>query len=748
MLARIATVVLLASGIAFVGVSYYKLRNTNRFVMKSGTPELSKEITGRVEGYERQVTKNGRLHLLVKADVDLTFSDNHHELENVSVAVYPENGDTPDHISASRAIYQPTTSVISFVGNVKIETKDKLKVNTENLSFDQNNEIAQTDAPVSFERENVSGKSIGALVAQKTKRLELRKDVEVRVAPRSTSGSPLPRSKPVTIKAAQGLFEHEVLKLTFSGGVTAEQETEIMSGDALNAFFNKEKQVERLEVRGNAYLRTMQPDRAAEVKAIDMDFYLDRDQLLQRAEARQNVAARTLQSESDAELTGANVLNVLFQAQDQRSVLKEMISNERSVVTLSAPKSKGGDPRSSNKRLSADSVKLTWRATGRDLEKAEAQGNAELFVDPIVKNARADKKTLTAPRFDCDFFDSGNLARTCASTGGSKFVMEPFQPSAERGTRTLTSQKMAATFVRDTQDVERVEAQGDGKFNENDRNGLASNMTYTTADEMLRLRGGDPTVWDSRGRTKAVEIDSDLLNKISYGRNKVSTTYYSQEQTGGATPFSKTKSPVYISSERAEFRQNNSHAIYTGNARAWQDDNFVRGDKLNLYMNDKRMDAAGHVQTGLYNSKRRVDGNVTVIPVFASSDSMFYSDPDRIVHYEGSVDIKQGTDRMNAGVADVYLAKESNEMEKTIAEKSVVLVQPSRRGTGDWVQYTAADEIAILKGNPARVDDVEQGNTQGARLTVNMRDSKVTADDSRGPLSPGRVRSTHKIRKP
>jgi LPS export ABC transporter protein LptC len=748
MLARIATVVLLASGIAFVSVSYYKLRNTNRFVMKSGPPELSKEITGRVEGYERRVTKNGRLHLLVKADVDLTFSDNHHELENVSVAVYPESGDTPDHISASRAIYQPTTSVISFVGNVKIETKDKLKVNTENLSFDQNKEIAQTDAPVSFERDNVSGKSIGALVDQETKRLELRKDVEVRVAPRTTSAPPLPRSKPVTIKAAQGLFEHEVLKLTFSGGVTAEQETEIMSGDALNAFFNKEKQVERVEVRGNAYLRTMQPDRAAEVKALNMDFYLDSDQRLQRAVAWENVAGRTLQAESDVELTGANSLDVSFQAQDQRSLLKEMSSLGRSIVTLSAPKSKADDPRAASKRLTADAVKLKWRISGRDLEKAEAQGNAELFVDPIVKSARADKKTLTAPRFDCDFFDSGNLARTCASTGGSKFVMEPFQPSAERGTRTLTSQKMAATFVRDTQDVERVEAQGDGKFNENDRNGLASNITYTTADEMLRLRGGDPTVWDSRGRTKAVEIDSDLLNKISYGRTKVSTTYYSQEQTGGATPFSKAKSPVYISSERAEFRQNNSHAIYTGNARAWQDDNFVRGDKLNLYMNDKRMDAAGHVQTGLYNSKRRVDGNVTVIPVFASSDSMFYSDPDRIVHYEGSVDIKQGTDRMNAGVADVYLAKESNEMEKTIAEKSVVLVQPSRRGTGDWVQYTAADEIAILKGNPARVDDVEQGNTQGARLTVNMRDSKVTADDSRGPLSPGRVRSTHKIRKP
>jgi len=748
MLARIAAVALLASGMAFVGVSYYKLRNTNRFVMKSGTPELSKEVTGRVEGYERRVTKNDRLHLLVKADVDLTFSDNHHELENVSVAVYPESGDTPDHISASRAIYQPTTSIISFVGNVKIDTKDKLKVNTESLSFDQNNEVAQTDAPVSFERENISGKSTGALLEQKNKKLELRKDVEVTVTPRTAAGSVAQRSKPITIKAARGLFEHEALKLTFSGGVTAEQETEIMSGDSLNAVLNKEKQVERAEIRGNAYLRTMQPDRAAEVKATDMDFYLDRDQLLQRAEARHNIAARTLQAESDLELTGANVLNVLFQTQDHRSILKEMFSHERSIVTLSAPKSKAGDPRAANKRLTADIVKLTWRASGRDLEKAEASGNAELFVDPVVKNARTDKKTLTAPRFDCDFFESGNLARLCAATGGSKFVMDPFQPSADRGTRTLTAQRMSATFVRDTQDVERIDAQGDGKFNENDRNGLAASFSYTTSEEMLRLRGGEPTVWDSRGRTKAVEIDSDLLNKVSYARSKVSTTYYSQEQTGGATPFSKVKSPVYVAAERAEFRQNNSHAIYTGNARAWQDDSFVRGDKLNIYLNDKRMDAAGHVQTAIYNSKRRIDGNTTVVPAFASSESMFYSDPDRVIHYEGNVDIKQGTDRMTSGVADVYLAKDSNEMEKTVAQQNVVLTQPNRRGTADWAQYTTVDEVAILKGNPARVDDAEQGNTQGARLTVNMRDSKVTADDTRGPLSPGRVRSTHKIRKP
>ncbi|HEU0252781.1 MAG TPA: LPS export ABC transporter periplasmic protein LptC, partial [Pyrinomonadaceae bacterium] len=126
-IARIVAFALLVSGVTVVGISYYKLRNGDKFRARSDKPELSKEVTGVVEGYEQRVTKNDRLYLLVKASRDVTFSDGHHELENVSVAVYPPEGDIPDQISATRAIYQPETDIVSFVGNVKIETKDKLK---------------------------------------------------------------------------------------------------------------------------------------------------------------------------------------------------------------------------------------------------------------------------------------------------------------------------------------------------------------------------------------------------------------------------------------------------------------------------------------------------------------------------------------------------------------------------------------------------------------------------------------------
>jgi LPS export ABC transporter protein LptC/lipopolysaccharide transport protein LptA len=751
LVARAAALIILVAALLFVAVSYYRLRNNKPFRLKSETPELAREIKGIVEGYEQRLMKGDRLYLWLRASRDITFMDDHHELEQVSLSVYPPVGEKPDQIAANKAIYDPKTSVITFLGNVKIETKDDLKVNTESIAFDQNSEVAQTDAAISFERENVSGRSNGAIVEAKNKKLELKKDVEIIVAPetlKDPKAKPISsRSRPVTIRSAKAVFEQATMKLSFSGGVTAEQERDLMSGENLYATLNEQKRVQKVEVRGNSYLRSMEEGRSAEVHSADMDFFLDKDQRLERAVAMRDAGGKSLDADSELQLTGASLIEVLFQAQGDRSLLKQMRTEGRSVINLSAPKSKANDPRASSKRVTADTVKLIWRISGRDLDKAEAVGNAELFVDPVIKHAKADTQTLTAPRMDCDFFETGNLARTFTATGGAKVVVEPVQKVEDRGTRTLTSQKITAVFVKDTQDIERTDAQGEAKFNENDRNGVAANISFTGRDNTVRLRGGEPTVWDSRARTKAIELDSDLTNHVSYSRGKTATTYYSQVQTNGSMPFSKVSSPVYIVSERGEFYSDRGLAIYTGNARAWQDDNFVRADKLTIYLNEKKMDAEGRVQSEIYNARRKGAAGTSIVPVSASADSMSYSDPNRTLHYEGNVDIRQGTDRVTSGVADVYLFKESSEVEKTVAQRNVVLTQPNRKGTGDWIQYTSADEVAVLTGNPARVEDTEKGSTEGGRLTVNMRDGRVTADDVRGTQSPGRVRSTHKVKR-
>src|SRR5258708_17417955 len=461
-IARGLALLLLIGGAIFVGVSYYKMRNNTPFRLKSEAPALSKEITGIINGYERRITRDDRLYLWLRAARDVSYADGHHELESVNLEVFPPKGDKPDQITSDRAIYDEKSGSGQFIGNVQIETHDALKVKTDSLIYHQDPKIAETSAPITFERENVSGSSVGALVDNEKKRMELRSQVAVTVAPaafeepktKATKPSKLKGSRalPITIHSAQGVFEQTTM-LTFSGGATAEQDQDVMSGDDLTAILNEKKKLQKIEMRGNSYLRSMEVGHACEAHSVDMDFFLDDDQRLQRAYGSRDIRAQTLNADSDMQLSGANGLELTFQASGDRSLLKEMRAEGRSVVTLSAPKSRANDPRSASKRLTADAIKMSWRATGKDLEKAEAVGNAELYVEPVQKTDKSERKTLTAPRFDCDFFEGCNIARTCTASGCAKAVFDPFQRNDKRGTRTMTAQKMPALVVREAQDT-------------------------------------------------------------------------------------------------------------------------------------------------------------------------------------------------------------------------------------------------------------------------------------------------------
>src|SRR4030095_32623 len=288
----------------------------------SESPALSKEITGIINGYEQRITKNDRLYLWLRAARDVTYADGHHELEQINAQIFPPTGDKPDQYLSDRAIYDQKKGLLQCNGNVQIEYHDGLKVKTDSVQLNQETKIAETAVLVSFERDNVSGQSMGAMVDNDKKRLELRSAVAVTVAPEAFKDPKAKdakhltgtRAKPVTIHSAQAVFEQSTMRLTFSGGATAEQEQDIMSGDTLTAVLNDKKKLQKIEMRGNSYLRSMQPGHAAEAHSVDMDFYFDADQRLTRAYGARDIRAQTLNADSDVQLNGANTLDMSFQA--------------------------------------------------------------------------------------------------------------------------------------------------------------------------------------------------------------------------------------------------------------------------------------------------------------------------------------------------------------------------------------------------------------------------------------------------
>jgi lipopolysaccharide export system protein LptA len=268
---RFVALCVLIGGIVVVSISYYRHRNYKPFVMIPGAPELSKQVTAVFDGFERRDTQNDRLRLWLKAARDVTYLDKHHELEDVQLKVYPAVGDKPDTITAQRAMYDAEKGYVSFKGDVNISTRNDLTAKTDVVVYNQNRSGGNERAG-NFSARKCFRPRDRRIARRQNKRLDLRSNVEITVAPNAPAKVNA-RSRPVTIHSAQAVFEQATMRLNFTGGVTAEQERDVMSGDAITATLNEQKHLQKIEARGNSYLRSMTEGRAAEVHSADMDFF-------------------------------------------------------------------------------------------------------------------------------------------------------------------------------------------------------------------------------------------------------------------------------------------------------------------------------------------------------------------------------------------------------------------------------------------------------------------------------------------
>src|SRR6185369_16927712 len=110
---------------------------------------------------------------------------------------------------------------------------------------------------------------------------------------------------------------------------------------------------------------------------------------------------------------------------------------------------------------------------GQFARTADGTGNAVLTVTPITPQAGFDRKKITAPHMRMDFFETNNLGREFNADGGVRVDIEP-TASDGRLARTTTSTTARADCDRETQDISRLEQDGEFKYVEGERNATAN----------------------------------------------------------------------------------------------------------------------------------------------------------------------------------------------------------------------------------------------------------------------------------
>lgn len=754
---RILSLIVLMSVIGALVVSFIKRSSLVRPpppVLRASGP--ARNVVAVTEGYEF-VNREARLRLI--AEKDITYDDGRHELEKLNLMTYSADGKEESKIRAERGTYQQQTGIVTFSGNVIASNADGLEVRSESLTWNQNTGVGNTDVAVSFKYRELSGSSVGAVVQSKTKNLALLKDAHLII----TSSGKLPTE----IRGQKADFAQNDGVARLEGDASIVQGNQSGRADTITGIFTRESQPKliRVEMRGNAWLKSQEQGKSSELQARDMDFHFDENQQLKAAGAWGGARAKSLEKDAPREVT-AELIEAQYTPTEKGSELKTITTQGRTVMKITPPEG-STDAKAAERVLEADAVQMSFQPGGKYLAHAEANGNALLTVTPVVISPAAERKRLRAPKFTAEFFETNNLLRNFIAESGTTAEFEPMQEQPPKGKkrekRTLTGKKMTADFDAQTQDVSTVRVEGDAKFVEGERQATAASALYTASNSGVALRG-KPQVWDSSLRVSGDEIDASIETGESFARGRVRTTYYSRETTNGAAPFKKQKAPVFIASDRAQVKHREGAARYEGNARAWQDDNFVRASVIELDKNEKTMTATGNVNSALYTVEREIETNSSgasaqaatlqpatektpkrkeVVPIFASSEQMSYSDSTRLVQYTGNVRIRQGSDQIEAAKAEVKIDEE-NRLERLTATTNVVLTQPSRRGTGDQVEYTAATDTAILTGSSARIEDRErEAVTTGSKLTLHLRDARIQAADEGGSR---RVKTTHRIR--
>lgn len=849
---RYGAIALFGLTVIVIGISFIRSRSDADFRMKGKPTTLSKDVIATVDGYERTEFDEGTRKYYIKADRAVTFSDNHQELENVFLQVFDSSTDRSDRITAEKAIYVPEADknfTAYLAGGVKIETRDELKVTTDQVTYKKLDETALAEEAVEFVRDNISGRCYGAVVNVPKKFIELLKEVEIKQFENGElSGEPLTTilagyasydqlneridtrdgtkirniskqpnrvvdvsgnravlhlivpqgasrqvttaevfenvslasaenggqpttitsgyalydkpddkfelrdavkiittgdSDPTTATASNAVYRQSAGLVDLSGSAEITQGGNLTRGDKISAQLYPSKKLKNVHVLGSGYVRQIESERTIEVAASELNASFADGQMLTEANALNGASAVLVplkpEEYSKVTMNSPKAIRLRFK---QGGVLEQMNTEGRTTILLDSP---NNSPDSSNKRVTADTVKTYFSADGKNILKAEAIGAAELFVDPLNASAENYRTTITAPRFDCEFYPTGNNAKNCGGGKGTKTIRKPTVQNDLHGDQVLTADSLNASFDRSTKDIDRLDAIGNTKFTELDRNGIADQMSFIASNGTVQLRGGEPTVWDSRARAKAREIDWDTRNQKSYLRSGVSTTYYSQKQTGGATPFSDSNKPVFVTSDSAEIDHRGETALYIGNARGWQESSYVRASRFHIQQRAGQFDAEGGVQSLLYNVKRKEGGREQNVPVSASSGFLTYFRDSRLIRYVSKVDVRQGSDRITGGRADIYL-NESNGVARSDFQENVVITQPKRRASADSANYNASDESVILRGNPARVEDAENGASQAGQMTIYLRNNKVASEGKSAQNPAGRTRSIYKIK--
>jgi lipopolysaccharide export system protein LptA len=748
--AIIAAALLVAGG-------YFYARHRVQNALKQIPEKIGLEIKQSATGFTVSKFDQGRTLFTIQASKAVQFKEGGRaELHDVQITLYGSDSSRFDQIRGTDFEYDQQSGDVTAKGDVEIdlganpegilnpdqapprELKNPIHLKTSGLVFNQKTGDAYTRERVDFGLPQGSGSAVGVNYAAKTNTFTLQSQINVVLGDAATE----------MITAARATITKDPHQVVLDRP-HVQNGARRCDADEATLFLRPDNTLDRVLARGNVLVQA-EGSQPAEARSEQLELIMSKQHDTLRAaifsgDVRVQVKpspAREDQAPQNQPMQGnAGRVVLEFSAShfhgkgsSGRNLLTK-VHAEDNVKLLQHQNPANPSATAQDLELTAAGVDF-FLSNGGLPERAETSGAAQITIRPT--SGSGPQTLVTAAKFDVHFDDSGQFTQVHGAPDARILSQNPGQPD-----RISTSRVLDATF-QPGNDIQSLVQEGSVAYTDGERKAWGTRARYSPADQVLILTGS-PRVAEGGMTTTAGTMRLNRATGDAFAEGDVKTTYSDlKPQPGGALLSSS--SPIHVTACAMSVHGSSAIAVYTGDARLWQDANVIEAPSIEFDRDHRSMVAgstAGSVSSKAVSTVLVQTDRSESTPIAITSSRLTYVDNERKAHFEGDVVAKGADITITAKNMDAFLqarglANQSlsgaGKLDKIVAAQQVVITQPGRRATGDLLTYTALEDKFVLSGGPPSIFDAEHGKITGVSLTFFRHDDRVLVEGNN--LSP------------
>ena len=737
--------------IAIVAGMYFYARWRLSGVVHVVPAKLGLDIQQTAEGFSISKSEQGRTIFTVSATKAVQFKEGGRaELHNVKIVVYGKDSSRFDRISGENFEFDPKSGEIMAQGKVLIDLeanpegakssdqtppaqdRNPIHLESDGLVFNKDTGNASASGRVMFQTPQATGSAIGVSYVSKSGTMTLRSAVEVLVnGPQA-----------LRLNAERGVITKSPVQVVLDS-VRLVREHQRLRAEQATFFLRPDDTVERILAEGNVEGEA-RGSSVVQARADQADLLLtgSRNQLTSAVlSGSVHLASEGVQpAEGNAgrvtlHFAGNQVLEKVH-AEEGVQLVQTREASGPSAVASHAKQSPilAGNLQQGNSQqveMTAPVMDFTVK-DGRQLELAETSGPPQIV---ITQAATKQKTVVTARRFTAKFTTKNRLDTLHGEPDAKIVGTTPGQPDRVSTSRTLD------VLFRPEGGISTITQAGGLVYVSGTQKAWAQQAIYMDADQTLTLTGA-PRAVDGGMTTTAQTIRFNRTTGDAIADQDVKSTYSDLKPDPNGAMFASSD-PIHVVSRTMTAHRSPAVAVYSGNARLWQNANIIEAPTIEFDREHRSVVAEATAAQSVKTVLVQVDKKGKATPVTINSAHLTYKDSERTIFLTGGVTATGADTKMTAQQMTVYLiarsqapagsggssgAEAPGQIERIVAENRVVIVEPSRRALGDRLVYTAEDEKFVLTGGPPSIFDAERGKITGDSLTFFRRDDRVLVE--------------------